>query len=408
MNFLRISAKKDYLLVPDAVWDCSFPQPAENHAILVSDGFIKHIRPVPPREEKNDSAGLEIITLPGITLMPGLVDCHVHLAMDCENLFQAIDDWEHRPDFAEQRANKAAFDYLLSGVMAVRDGGDKAGLGLKVRKSVAEGTIQGPEVVATGLAVYKKGKYGAFLGPGIETPEEGIQQVKAFAAAGIDQLKVVVSGLVSFKDLGVVGPPQFTVQELKPIVDEAHRHGLKVMAHASSAQAVDISLQAGVDSVEHGYFLETWQLKAMAARGTAWIPTLAPLGNLISHNHLPYEGADMDVIRKSFDIQLTRINEAVRLGVNLGIGTDAGANHVFHGISYHDELKYYAKSGLDNRTILRMATSVSANIVGLGQKMGALAPGKKPYLIGVSGNPLNSLDVLKAPAWIIMPEIMSK
>ncbi len=402
MQFLKISLSKDYLLIPDLVWDGISANLSKGLAVFISKGIINRLIPFHALYE-DTLENLEVVHLNGITLMPGLVDCHVHFAMDCENLLRTVEQWENRPDLVERRTCKAAADYVANGVLAVRDGGDKMKIGLKARDSINNGELPGPLVTAAGQAIFKKGRYGEFLGPGIETVDDALTQINILKEEGIDQLKIIISGLVSFKEFGVVGPAQFTIPELRALVNKAHSLGLKVMAHASSAEAVEVAVRSGIDSVEHGYFLATRQLKLMAEYRTAWIPTVAPLGNLVAGNHLPYEGADMDVIRKSYEIQLARIKEAFDLGVLLGVGTDAGANQVLHGYSYHDELGYYIVAGLSNHAVLCLATSVSAKIIGRDNEIGSIYPGRKPFLIGLPGNPLTSLNVLKKPEWVIMP-----
>jgi imidazolonepropionase-like amidohydrolase len=382
MNLLRIDKNKDYLLLPDFVWDGLSDQAQPGVAVYISRGEISQVLPAGSLYD-NTCEDMEILQMPGITLMPGLVDCHVHFSMNCE-------------------PRTAALDYLNNGVTAVRDGGDKMGIGARTRDSIISGKFPGPVVKASGKAIYRKGKYGSFLGPGINSVEEAIEQIKV-SAIDTDQIKIIVSGIVSFKDFGVVGPVQFSMEELQAMVDKSHNLGLRVMAHASSAQGVDNAVAAGVDSIEHGYFLQTHQLEIMAQKKTAWIPTLAPLGNLAALNCLPYEGADIDVVRRSFDLQLIKVKEAHQLGVPIGIGTDAGANQVRHGYSYHEELGFFVAAGLNNHSILKMATSISAEITGVTAEMGTITQGKKPFLIGVYGNPLHSLKVLKKPSWVVMP-----
>ena len=403
MKIIRIASGQDYLLLPELVWDGISEGPVKDQAVQVSGGLISKILPVTELCDSTEGHP-KILDLRGITLMPGLVDCHVHFSMNSENLFQAIDDWDNRPDVMENQVRKAAADYLLNGVIAVRDGGDKKGISLNVRDSIKRGDYPGPLVTATGKAIYRRGLYGEFLGPGIKSPKEAINQVRLFKEEGVDQIKIVLSGLVSFKDFGIVGPPQFTFEELEPVVYEAHSLGLRVMAHASSAKAVEIAAKAGVDSVEHGYFVETAQLELMAKNKTAWVPTLAPLGNLVAGKHLPYRGADLEVIRKTLEIQISRLKEAWELKVQVGVGTDAGANLVLHGYSYHDELSYYSLAGLSNRTILQSATSVSARIINCDTMLGTISPGKKPFLIGLTGNPFISLQSLVSPALVIIPD----
>ncbi|MBU7007189.1 amidohydrolase family protein [Phosphitispora fastidiosa] len=398
MKFLKLSSQKDYILIPDMIWDGFSAKPVPGLAVHISSGLITRLAPV----EAGAFAG-EVIPLPGITLMPGLVDCHVHFSMNSENLFQAIEDWENDINGINVKCRQYALAYLESGVLSVRDGSDRMNIGLRVRNEIMAGKYPGPVVTATGRAIYRKGCYGNFLGPGAASVDEALTQIDSFAGEGIDQLKVVVSGLVSFKEFGSIGAQQFTTAELSAIVNRAHSLGLRVMAHVSSAAAVETAVNAGVDSIEHGYFLETRQLKLMAQQKTAWIPTLAPLGNLVCGGIVPYDGADLRVISESLEIQLARVREAHALGVIIGIGTDAGANHVPHGSSYYDELCYYSNAGLDNYTILSMATRISAQILDRPKLSGVIAPGSKPFLIGVNGNPMKSLEVLKNPVLAVLP-----
>lgn len=400
MKLLKISRSKEYILIPDLVWDGVSARPEKNLAVWISKGLIKQIAPVNLAEKP---PGIESVNLPGLILMPGLIDCHVHFSLNCENLFQAVDNWHNRPELVMDGARQAAAYYLANGVLAVRDGGDNMNLGLEVKHRIDRGSFPGPLVTATGQAIFRQGKYGDFLGPGIDSLSDALIQVELFKETGIDQLKLVLSGLVSFKEYGAVGALQFSAGELTEIVAKAHSLGLKVMVHASSAAAVEIAVNSGADSVEHGYFVETAQLEMMAAKGTAWIPTLAPLGNLVTGGHIPYPGADPDVIRKSFELQLYRVKEAYGLGVHLGIGTDAGANQVHHGFSYHQELQYFSMAGLDNDAIIRLATASSARIIGQA-KMGTIAPGQAPLMIGLAGNPFDSIAHLKSPELIIMPD----
>ncbi len=402
MKLIKINSNKSYLFVPEFIWDGISNDRFSNHTIFIKNGIIDHIGLIsdlhlPPSDT------IETVKLPGITLMPGLVDCHVHLAMNCNDLFKAVSEWETSPQQTITKAKSYSEDYLRNGIIAVRDGGDKANIGLTTRNLVKSENLASPEITATGQAIYKKGMYGSFLGPGVSNTKEALNQIENFKTSGVDQIKVIVSGLVSFKHFGSVGSVQFSWEELKEITEKAHSLGLKVMAHASSAQAVEISALAGVDSVEHGYFLERNQLELMKKHKTAWVPTLAPLGNLIKEKRIPYPGADLDIIKRSFERQLAMVHEAYELGLTLGIGTDAGANQVAHGYSYHDELKFYSEAGLDNLTILKMATSISAGIIGKDQSLGTISVNKQPFWCCINENPLTNPEILKKPEAVIIP-----
>lgn len=403
MKLLRISSNKKYIFFPGLIWDGISKSFRRNYAVQVENGIINYVGPASGLT-CTETDNTEIVRIPGVTLMPGLVDCHVHFAMNCSDLTKAIQDWETHPAQVEQDTYQYALDYLNNGIVAVRDGSDKANIALCLKQKVHIGEKPGPLVTATGRAIYKKGLYGSFLGPGITTVGEAVDEIRKLKEEGTDQIKVIVSGLISFKNFGAVGSTQFTLYELTKIVEEAHMHGLKVMAHASSSDSVETAILAEVDSVEHGYFLRTRQLELMKKRGTAWVPTLAPLGNLIRTNHVPYAGADMAVIKKSFELQLERVNQAYQMGVTLGIGTDAGANCVPHGSSYHDELKFFAEAGIETMEILKMATLTSAAIIGQGHSMGSIIQGKKPYWCCFKGHPVKNIGILQKPEMVITPE----
>lgn len=403
MKLLRINSNKKYIFFPGLIWDGISRSFRRKHAVQVENGLITYVGPSSDLTHTEADAA-EILHLPGVTLMPGLVDCHIHLAMNCFDLTKAIHDWETNLVKVEQDTYQYALDYLNSGIVAVRDGSDKANIALRLKQKVHNGEKQGPLVIATGRAIYKKGMYGSFLGPGITTIGDAIEQMRQLKNEGADQIKVVVSGLVSFKNFGAVGSTQFTLYELTKIVEEAHLIGLKVMAHASSADSVETAILAGVNSIEHGYFVRTRQLELMKKRGTAWIPTLAPLGNLIRLNHVPYAGADMAVIKKTFELQLERVNQAYQIGVTLGVGTDAGANCVPHGYSYYDELRYFAEAGIETMEILKIATLTSAAIIGQEGLMGSIVLGKKPYWCCFRGNPGKKISLLQQPEMVIIPE----
>lgn len=341
-----------------------------------------------------------VVDLSGLTVLPGLIDCHVHFALDAVDLYGAIDSWDDMA-LVKKRVQQYALDFLNNGVLAVRDGSDRANIGLAVMEAVLQGKYPGPNIMATGEAIYKKGQYGSFLGPGINTVADVEREIKKLLHYGISQLKVAQSGLVSFKEYGQVGPVQFDLDELIFIVEMAHSHGLPVMVHASGAEAVDIAVRAGVNSIEHGYFVQTATLELMAEKGTAWVPTLTPLGNLVKSGQV-YPGASVDVIRQTHQEQMKKVKEAWDLGVLLGVGTDAGANQVYHGVSYHEELAFYQEAGLKPAEIIKAATANSAQVLGWEKMLGVIGKGKIPFIIAVKGNPLADIKCLSDVQFVLL------
>lgn len=261
---------------------------------------------------------------------------------------------------------------------------------------VEEKEALGPDIVTTNYALSKKEYYGSFLGPGIESKDEIKAEVTKLHQSNIDQLKVLASGIVSFSEYGKVGAVQFSIDELKHIVNLAHEYDLQVMAHASSEEAVQTCIQAGVDTLEHGYFLSEDSLKELAAKEIPWIPTVVPVANQPNDKDL-YSEKELVIIKQTYELQLKMIDKAQDLGVKLGIGTDAGAYQVRHGLSYFRELELFNQTSLSPLEIIKIATKNNSEIIELDHKLGSIEPNKKPELIGVKGDPLKDLSLLDNP-----------
>ncbi len=376
------------------------PAPVSLNFPVETTGRLSNHAPNNSSTERQDQ--YEWIDLSHCTLLPGLIDCHVHMALDGRDFHRSLDRWND-PSALEKQVAKELSATLRQGILAVRDGGDLKGIGLSFRDEAAKDGLTGPLIKSTGWAISKKGKYGSFLGPGY-TSEELSGAVKKLAAAGADQIKVLVSGVVSFKQYNKVGELQFTEQELSLIVRLAREAGLKVMAHASSDEAVNLAVKAGVDSIEHGYFISKDSLETMAEAGTAWIPTLAPVANQVKgERRNNYTSEQIEIIEKTYRRQQEMLAVAAAMGVLLGVGTDAGATGVQHGTGYLEELMLYREAGLSEDTILTAATAKGAAISGF-NNIGRIKPGLPACIIAVKGNPLEALNCLKNIEYLFLPD----
>ncbi len=339
----------------------------------------------------------------GQTLMPALIDGHVHLALDGEDFKQARAAWD-RPHALEGRIRRALEEMTRSGIGAVRDGGDCRAINLEARALVSEGRCKGPRIVATGRAVREKGGYGTFLGPDYGSRESIPAVVEQALASGADQLKVVVSGVVSFIEYGLVKGLLMEPDSLRRLTACARERGLKVMAHASSAEAVEMAIAAGVNSIEHGYFVNQAGLQGMAERQVAWVPTVIPVAvqarEPLSSLRTPLE---IEVITATCKGQAGNLTRALQLGVPLGAGTDSGAAGVGHAHSLIEELLLYRAGGLSNRQVLKAATIANAGILGLEKEYGQVERGYRAALIAVRGNPLQDLNILKTVTFHALP-----
>ncbi|WP_338826135.1 hypothetical protein MTBGP_04770 [Moorella thermoacetica] len=399
MKLFHISPETNLDLLVDNLWDGQHEGYRHQVVISIRRGRIAAVQ---PREIQGTGKGTQQMRLKGLTVLPGLIDAHVHLALDGIDFQASLDRWQD-PLLRERVLARALRVTLEHGLVAIRDGSDREGLNLQAREWVRAGKYPGPRVVATGMAVNKKGKYGSFLGPGTTDPASIRELVTDLVNRNVDQVKVVVSGLVTFHRYGEVGSLEFDTAELVEAVKTAHAAGRPVMAHVNSAPGVDLALAAGVDSIEHGYFLTTAQLETMAARGTFWVPTVAAIANrLHTAKREVYPEREIDIIRRTQESQQEMVARAHRLGVKLVVGTDAGAPGVYHGESYLDELLYWYQAGIPAAAILRAATVTAAAALGLDGELGQIRPGYRPCLIAVRGNPLENLKVLAQPEMVFI------
>lgn len=323
-------------------------------------------------------------------LMPGWLDTHVHLALDSLDFYQCLDNWS-RPELIEANIQTYLRHYLECGIVALRDGGDLPGFAWKAKQKVNSEQWLGPQILSVRQAVQRKGKYGRFLGRGFNTIQEWREQEADFFAKGLDQLKIVVTGIIKFDTYGVVGPAQWSVVELKELVKSAHDRGVSVMAHASGTEGISLAIEAGIDSIEHGYYLTTEQLKRMQAKGIAWVPTIAPIGNILKYDADRYSVQEKSILTRILQGHLAKIQEAYQLKASIGVGTDAGAFLVPHGDAFFDELEWFKEAGLPENEILRRGTQENARIFGW-PEFGTLKVGTAMNRLQLSNDPYHFAD----------------
>ncbi|MGI5927558.1 MAG: amidohydrolase family protein [Thermacetogeniaceae bacterium] len=384
MQLIELSCSDRLVVEAGAVFTGSSFIAGDHIRVHLSDGKIEHI------EEDNDQVtepishkNCRVIGGDHLTIIPCFIDCHVHLALDGVN--SSLEKQRMNPQLLKDGLQDRLFSYLIHGIAAVRDGGDRDGIGVACRDMVERMELKGPLVMASGKALRKNGGYGSFLGPGA-APGEFAQIIKRYAVEGINQVKILVSGIVSFKEYGRVSSVQFDLKELSQIVQVAGEYGLKVMAHASSDEAVRLCIKAGVHSVEHGFFVSEDSLMAMAEKGVAWVPTVVPVAVQNQIRSDSRYTKDQVVIEQTYRRQLRMIRRAQQLGVIMGVGTDAGAAGVQHGAGFWQELRLFREAGLTTEEILTAATRNAAYITGLEDTMGIIAPGRPAYLLVVDND----------------------
>ncbi len=250
-----------------------------------------------------------------------LADCHIHMALDGENWRAAIGRHRERPDEACIRRTLEV--YRDRGFTYLRDGGDKWGVGLRAREMAG---AYGIRYVTPCAPLCMAGHYGGFIGEKYESLKEFTALVEKQKRLGADFIKLMVSGLMDFDRCGVLTEPGLAPQIIREAIHIAKDLGFAVMAHANGPETVLPAVEAGVDSIEHGAYLNRETLEAMAEAKTVWVPTLSAVGNLRGTGRF-----DEKEVEKILESAMENVNTFASLGGILAPGSDAGAWAVPHG-----------------------------------------------------------------------------
>lgn len=248
-------------------------------------------------------------------------DCHMHMILDGVEWRSAIARHSAGPD--EMWIRQILSRYQELGFTYLRDGGDRWGAGAKARQLAPEYGL----VYRTPLApLCKKGHYGGFIGRTYENMEEFRDLVADTRKMGGDFIKIMISGLMDFDRFGVLTDEGRSREEIREVIHIAHEEGFSVMVHANGADTVEAAAEAGVDSVEHGAYLNRQALEAMAENGVIWVPTLSTIGNLRGKGRFSEEA-----VEAILNSAMENVKKFADLGGILAPGTDAGAWAVPHG-----------------------------------------------------------------------------
>ena len=358
---------------------------------------------VPQSEVPSEYQTLDMGTL---TLLPGLIDCHVHLVWNGSHDPKVI----MLRESAEKTAIRAllhAFEELMHGVTTVRDVGGPYKATLAVRDAIREGLFIGPRILAAGLAIEMTGGHARDLGLEVDGPHEARKGVRTMLRAGVDLIKLMATGGV-YTEGEEPGSPQLTIEEMSAAVEEAHKAGRKVAAHAEGLQGILNAIDAGVDTIEHGNFLDEEAAQRMVAGGQVLVPTLSPfyrMAQLGTAGGIPEYAARKakQVVSGSFHA----IELAKKYGIPIATGTDDGSPRLPHGVLVY-ELELLVHAGLSPLEALNSATAVAAKACGLSDQVGTLEPGKSADFVGVSGDPLHDISALRNIDTVVIQGTLAK
>lgn len=349
------------------------------------------------------------IDLRGRTVLPGLIDCHVHLTGD-----PATPWWRDAVDTPEQAAITGVRNAALTvraGFTTVRDLGGNRQAPHALRDAIAAGAVPGPRVLVAGQAISIVGGHGdangfnpeatmALSGPNICTgADQCAQRVREMSRAGADVIKLAATGgVLSQQNRGL--DQHFSAAELASIVDTAHLLGLKVAAHAHGPRGIEAAARAGVDSIEHGTYIDAAGVAAMRGGGTFLVPTLSPT---IAYRERIGSGAYTAIVEAKIRQRLAatgkNIAAAREAGIRIAFGTDAGVSD--HGRNAEEFPLMVRYGGMQPRDALAAATVEAAGLLGLASDVGTLEAGKSADIIAVEGDPLGDVAALQQVRFVL-------
>ena len=337
------------------------------------------------------AAGVPARDFPGATLLPGLIDVHVHLVASAgPDLAADVPAGEAERTLA---AVANARRQLEAGVTVVRDLGAPGGEVVQVARAVEAGTVAGPRILAAGPAVTMTGGHIAYLGRVTDGVDAMRAAVRANLALGAGCIKVVATGGVLTRG---IDPREaaYSQPELDALVGEAHRLGLTVAAHAIGEGGVAAALRAGVDSIEHGMFLDEATIELFLAAGARYTPTFSAPHGILAGPNVP--GWIKERARPAAQAQVASFRAAVAAGVPVVAGTDAGTPDNHHG-GVAQEVAFMVEAGLDVRVAVRAATAEAADLLGMPDR-GVLREGAPADVLVAAGDVCADVTALARPA----------
>jgi imidazolonepropionase-like amidohydrolase len=375
-------------------------------AHLVYDaGAIRHVGTTPPAELLRPGQTEPDAVLPHHTALPGLIDAHTHLFLEGGELSpETRAAYLLLPVEELLRRATARLERLVRlGVLAVREAGDKHGIGsaLQARYRSAERGVM-PYLDAPAAAIHHHGRYGSFMSQPLEEHVSVEACVAARLADGAHRIKLIATGIINFEKGAVTAKPQMPAEELTRFADAARARHRQTMVHCSGADGVENCLAARVDSIEHGYFITADQLARLRDLDLAWVPTLAPVQFQVDHAaQLGWSQHITGNLQRILDGHAASLAQGAALGVRIVAGSDAGSHGVAHGWGFLYELELMQRAGLSARQVLHAATEASAARLGYAEPIGVLRSGAKARFILTAHPVLDDVRALREPRTVV-------
>lgn len=386
---------RETLIKGSFLWDGVQEKLISDCILIIEDKTIKSVNKLSEISIGTISHD-RIFDFSGMTLLPGLIDCHTHHSMDA-SLEDFLDKMKDSIPELSIRAENMIKKDLSSGVTTCRTLGDKEYIDIKIRDKINNGLLEGPRSIVAGKGIRAANGHG-FVGYPFKGTEEIKKAIMDNLRAGADFIKIYISG--TLKGNGNL-PSYLTRKEVSVAIDTSHKEGVKIASHCVGGIGLDWALDLGLDTLEHAYHINDSQIEKLLQSNTELVLTLSPIFNDKVVNNYP-----KNLIQGHYDEReeiSRRIKNVISTGIQFTLGTDG-----MHGGLAH-EAELAVKLGASNLQALKALTVNGAKLCGIEKEAGIIAPGKNADIIAIEGNPLQNIETLKrVKAVIKQGQILTK
>jgi imidazolonepropionase-like amidohydrolase len=344
----------------------------------------------------------EIIELDGLTLMPGLINSHIHLCLHADLDIVAV-LYADSEAITVIKAAENARKTIMSGVTTVRDLGSHFTIAADVKAMVDSKVIAGPRIIHSGFPICMTGGHGWFFGREADGVDDCRKAAREQLKLGAEWIKVMATG-------GILTPGvspecyQLNEDEMRACCEEAHKAEKRASTHAQGAPGVKNALRAGIDTVEHGFYIDDEAIELFLENDAWLVPTLNAPTQTVQGDVPDYVMKKAQAVLDTF---YERLEKAIKAGVKIGAGSDSGTPLNMHD-EFYKEIVLLSNTSLGNLKALKCATSINAELLGMEDQIGRIAAGYCADLIAVKGDPIKDPSVLKNVAWVMKDGLIYK